>query len=81
MESCQLVCDQPPYIPSRKTEDIQDLPNPFTTAKLAQNKCNYIPQYKEGIFKLEKISRKDDIFIILCFILFLLFAKLFYFQK
>ena len=68
---CQLNCEK--YIPNRLSENIPDLQNPFITHyKNPQRKLNTTKVYK--VYK-----KKDDTMIILCFILFLLFAKLMYF--
>ena len=74
MNNCKLDCQG--YVPQRRSEDFSDLQNPFiTSGKKKSCKCDK----KKSVFK-NKISRKkDELFVILCFILFLLIAKLMYF--
>ena len=71
--SCTIPCDGG-YIPLRKSEDIPDLKNPFIFigGKKPCNKCSR--KYKNVQ------QKKDELFIILLFILFLLLAKLLYFS-
>ena len=74
MVECSLSCNG--YIPERKIEDFPDLDNPFIVhdnnqvkSPIKTNKC---------IFK-NKTKKKDELMIILCFLLFLLCAKFLYY--
>ena len=70
---CNIPCNGG-YIPLRKSEDIPDLINPFITSEIEKqynNKCS--KKYKN----IQK--KKDELFIILLFILFLLLTKFLYF--
>jgi hypothetical protein len=64
------------YVPHRRTEDFSDLPNPFITSG---NNQKFTSKKNGPIFKNKTYKKKDELFIILCFILFLLIAKLMYF--
>lgn len=66
---CTLNC--PGYIPSRRSEDISDLPNPFVTNNKDSKSC--CKKTKENVYKLKKIDRTDDIYFVLCFLLLILF--------
>ena len=68
--NCTVQCNG--YVPLRKSEDIPDLPNPFVTGR--KQKCRKCTKKFKNVQK-----KKDELFIILLFILFLLLAKLLYF--
>jgi len=68
-DTCTVSCNG--FIPERKNEDLEDLPNPFVTAQKKKYKV-------QNVFK-SKIHKKDDLLIILAFILFLLFTKLLFY--
>lgn len=73
MNNCKLDCQG--YIPQRRSDDFSDLQNPFITS----GKKNCESKKHTSIFKNKIMKKKDELFIILCFILFLLIAKLMYF--
>jgi hypothetical protein len=74
MECSLNKTDCPPYIPKRDYEDIEDLPNPFITSHQTEK------QNREIIYKIPKCNKKskDELFFVLCFLVFVLIAKLFY---
>jgi hypothetical protein len=63
----------PGYIPERRSEDISDLPNPFITKQFMKKNCE-----KCKMYKLNSRKTKDEIYIVCCFLLFVLIAKFFY---
>lgn len=72
MESCKVSCKG--YIPERRVDDFDDLNNPFIPQK--ECKCNKSTTSKSIFKKIQ--PKKDDIYIVLCFLLFLLCFKFFY---
>lgn len=72
--ACRLNSDIcPGYIPERKSEDISDLQNPFITRQINKKKCE-----KCKMFKSKSKKTKDELYIVCCFLLFVLIAKFFF---
>lgn len=73
--ACTLNSNCTKYLPDRRFEDFDDLPNPFIT-QTNNSDCKECENDK-CVYAISKKNHNDLTFIVLCFLIFVLLSKLF----